>query len=248
MPYCIKCTDFDCDIDGLISLNWSTRGSVQAIHNICTSRGDRGGSNLPKTGPGDTPDVPIDYVERGPNPSIAGSDVTIAASDGSAFVPGATTGSVSLTAYAFSQGGDKWLGSKCAGNIQASQSNIIKYGLYGSTFDNGKYFIIPTKNHSAQVTGDIGEEYYSLNVKCTTTSYNARLQGGATIPTEMETFIGGEFAYLGQPFGIEMPDLTPYVWFDDDAFTSYISGFNAQVDFPSPATVTYTFQFVLECD
>lgn len=153
---------------------------------------------------------------------------------------GPTTGTVSINAYAFSAGSDRWAGSRCQGSAQASQTVIMKYDA-----NTDKHYLIPSKNHSAQITGDVGN-LATIETVCTTTSVDSKIVSNTTITTQLETQLGKNFKYNGEPLAVEIPFLGSYEVFGQRSFLTNIS---LSVDFPSqPATVTYTFQFILHCD
>ncbi len=163
------------------------------------------------------------------------------------YIPGPILGNVTFNAYAFSQGQDKWLGSNCRGNAQATQTNIIKYGT-PTPGGVAKYYLIPSKNHKAQITGFIDSQYCSLDKKFFSgTIANSQVSNGISISTEMGTDVGSTLRYNGFPMSIVVPNLTAYkisgVVTPD--VVAYISSLNISVDFPNPATISYTFDFLL---
>lgn len=158
------------------------------------------------------------------------------------YIPGPGTGTVSFTAYAFEAGQDKWLGSKCKGQAQASQSNIIKYD--GKT---DRYYLIPTKIHKAQIAGDLGNSVTLDKVFFKGTSADSSNANGATITSELEVWLGAGFHFVGPPMSIDLPDLEPYtINIGSNTTEALISSVNVSVDFPQPAVITYTFEFPLE--
>src|SRR5574343_1515954 len=75
---------------------------------------------------------------------------------------GPTIGNVSINAYAFAKGTDRWAGSRCQGSAQASQGVVLKYDA-----NTDKHYLLPSKNHSAQITGDVGT-LATIETVCTT--------------------------------------------------------------------------------
>lgn len=155
------------------------------------------------------------------------------------FIPGPATGSVSINAYAFGPGEDKWLETRCKGQAQANQSNILKYDLC-----TDKYYFIPSKTHSAQITGTIGKVRLG-KVFYTGRVADSTLVNGISISTELGVQMGAELEYEGHPLPIKVPDLEPYTIDFGDPRTGFLNSININVDFPEPATVTYTFDFPL---
>lgn len=163
------------------------------------------------------------------------------------FIPGPAVGSITFNAYAFEPGKDKWLGSKCKGSAQASQTNILRYGAL-EPGGEARYFFIPSKNHKAQLTGDIGADYCSLEkVFYSGKIANSQASNGSSISTEMGTQLGANLSYKGFPLAVTIPNLNSYTISDivEPTVTAYISSFNVSVDFPNPATVSYTFDFLI---
>jgi hypothetical protein len=216
MPYCLKCVPFSCGkTEGLISISWSTSSSFRAVDGDCS------------TGEGFTPGSAVGTVV---NSTSVDDEI----------IPGPITGNVSITAYAFPKGTDRWLGVRCIGNVSASQNNIVKYDC-----ETDKYYIIPSKANTAQVRGQVPDSVTLAEVACTTTTVESRLENGATITTELGTEIGHGLQYTGGPMNVQFPNLGSYIIFGQRC---YLSSFNLNVDFPNtPATVVYGFQFILSC-
>jgi hypothetical protein len=155
------------------------------------------------------------------------------------FIPGPATGTVSVVSYAFGPGEDKWLGSRCKGQASANQNNTIKYDLC-----TDKYYLIPSKSHTAQITGLIGAVtlgkvfYEGRTVEST-------LVNGVSITTELGVAMGAELTYEGHPLPVTIPDLEPYTIDFGEPATGFLSSLAVSVDYPNPATVTYTFEFPL---
>lgn len=159
------------------------------------------------------------------------------------FIPGPATASVTVNAYAFEAGTDKWLGSRCKGQAQASQTNIIKYD--GKT---DRYYMIPTKIHKAQIIGDVGNSVTLDKIFFTGVNVDMQSNNGVSITSELEVWLGAGFHYNGLPLPVDMPDLSPYTINLTAQSTSraYLSSVNVQIDYPQPATTSYTFEFCLE--
>ena len=163
----------------------------------------------------------------------------------SEFVPGPVTGTVSIVSYAFGKGSDKWLGVRCASKVQVNQSHLIKYD--GSRGKEG-YHVIPTANHSAQITGNVPDGV-TMTSDCYTTSYSSQLMAGSVpVSTKMDTSIGHGLMYSGVPISVSFPEMDAYKILGKE-FLCYMSGFAMDIDYPSsPAKATYTWQFILDCD
>ena len=162
------------------------------------------------------------------------------------YIPGPATGSISITAYAFAQGQDKWLGSNCKGQAQASQANIVRYGTT-SPGGEAKHWIIPSKSHKAQIVGCIDSSYcYMRNIFYEGTTANSQVMNGVSITTQMSNMLGSELVYTGFPMPITIPNLNPFRITEiiSPEVTAYISSININVDFPNPATINYVFDFL----
>ena len=201
MPFCLRCSDFDCQTTGLISISTTPNSSVKPIE------------------------------DDGCQP-IGG---------GNQYVPGPGSVSVGITAYAFELGQDKWLGSRCKGSVQASQTNILKYDAI-----TDKWWFIPSRIHRAQIQGDVGGSCTLGNVMFEGTVADAQLMNGVSITTEMGVQIGAVLNYTGAPLPLSLPDLNTYTINLKGNHTGYLSSFSLTVDYPTPAVVNYGFECMLD--
>lgn len=76
-------------------------------------------------------------------------------------------------------------------------------------------------------------------------SFDSQIVNGSTISTEMETILGAGFHYNGPPVAISIPDLESYkIELGTTSIRgAFINSVNINVDFPNPATITYSFDF-----
>lgn len=156
------------------------------------------------------------------------------------YIPGPATGSFTSTYYAFEQGQDKWLGSRCKGQAQASQTNVLRYD-----YCTDKYWLIPTKVHKAQIAGDLGDKVSLKKVFFKGSNIESQATQGMSIATEMETWLGAELAFTGNPLPLTIPTLNPYQIYTGNI--AYASSINISVDYPNnPGVVSYTFDFMLD--
>lgn len=240
MPYCIKCRPFSCGSSaGIIAVEWSTRSNISSITSDCDTSSSSSMSSIevPLVQTPIPPSGPVDSINSY-SPSINGGGKVKTVS-----VPGPVTGSISITAYAFSagKGRDIWNEIRCTGQAQASQSLQYKYDLI-----TNKHYIIPTKDHSAQLTGNTPSTISISNV-CTTTTLNSSIVNGITLTTEMGTYLGSNLRYTGEPLPVSFPDQSAYTVFSQK--NCFLSSFSYNVDFPtSPAIVNYVFQYILSCE
>ena len=200
MPFCIRCSTFNCGVNGLTSVSITPNSSVRAVDDeIC-------------------------------NPTLSGI-----------YIPGPGTVSVQINAWAFTTGTDRWLNSRGKGQAQASQTNIMRYN-----FKDDKYWFIPTKSHRAQIAGCIGN--CSLDqVMFSGSQADMQTANGASLTTELGVIIGAGFHYTGAPQEISIPDLKSWqLDMGSGAQVGYLESFTASVDFPNPATVSYSFSFPID--
>lgn len=200
MVYCIRCSNWSCGGEGIISVSMSTNSSVKPIDSdIC-------------------------------NNTIKNKE----------YIPGPGSVSITLTAYA-GKGDNKWAGSSCKGSAQGSQTNILKYdGI------SDRWWFIPSRVHRAQIVGDVGN-YCDLGKELFLgTVSDSQVVNGISISTEMVVRIGSELKYTGSPLALELPDLNSYtIDLNNDKIEGYLSSFTFNVDYPSPAIVSYTFDCML---
>lgn len=166
----------------------------------------------------------------------------IGSSSSSEYIPGPGIINVQIVAWAFAQGDDKWLNSRCKGSAQAGQTNIQRYD-----FTTDKWHLIPSKVHRAQINGVIGN--CSLGqVFFTGSTADSQIINNSSITTELGVQIGAEFSYTGYPLAINVPDLKPYriSLGTGDLDSGYINSVNVSVDYPTPAVITYNFDFPIE--
>lgn len=233
MPFCIRCEPANCEnIEGIISISLSTRGTFKTVDTgTCKSSSTGSGPGFLPTQTLGSPGSISPGVNAGGNSgSLSNSKKTI---------KGPITGSISITAYAFSASADPWNNVRCEGNIQASQNFIQKQDYFSDST-----YIIPEDNASVQITGDIGTIATIDDVMFSTEERKLQNINGISIGTRMGVDVGSAFKYIGGPIQVTMPN-------KDNFYTvfnfgcCFLSSFNYSVNFPSqPATVTYTFQFV----
>lgn len=170
-------------------------------------------------------------------------DADCSPSESTQYIPGPSIVNVQINAYAFAPGEDKWLETRCKGSAQAGQTNIQRYD-----YKTDKWWFIPSKVHRAQINGTIG--------KCSLGQVffegiiaDSQILAGTSITTELGVQIGAEFRYTGHPLAVNIPDLEPYeldLGVGQVLKAGYINSININVDYPSPATVTYNFDFPLD--
>lgn len=157
------------------------------------------------------------------------------------YLPGAAVGTVSLSAWAFSKNdSDKWLGSRCRGSAQGSQSNIQRFD-YGTK----KWWIIPTKMHGAQIVGDLTAASLG-QVFFTGTAADTQINNGIVLGYQMQIQMGAELSIKAGAFDINLPDLDAYNIEPIGVEECYLNSVSASVDYPNPATITVSYDFMLK--
>lgn len=133
------------------------------------------------------------------------------------------------------------MGSRCKGQIQGSQSNYQRYDCRDDT-----WWIIPSRIHKAQIAGDISVNFATLG-----STFFSGMQGqsnllnGINIGEQVEIEIGAKLHYTGYPFPITVPTLSAYRinLTPNPIVGAYLNSISAEVQFPAPATITYSFEF-----
>jgi len=192
----------------------------------------------------DTGLISIQWNTQGQVKSLGGDcDNPVNGEAGAQYVLGPVTGTVNLQAYAFnSESEDMWLGVRCSSKVQANQSNLMKYD--GRT---DQYYVLPSSNHSCQITGEYPEGV-EMVTDCETQSFTSQLVAGSvTVGTAMRTVVGHELSFDGNPLPVSFPDKQPYTVLNTP--NCFLSGFSLDIDYPNlPAKVSYTWQFILDCE
>jgi len=225
MPYCIKCVPFDCvgGDGGRGSLLPAGAGIISLEWSTSTS---------------------LRYLNDmcTKPPSLGGNSSEGGGNSESEYMPGPVLGNVALSCYAFTAGDDRWLGVRCMGRVNGSQQFMQKYD-----YQEEEYYLIPTRNNTGQITGDVPTSVAELQDKrCETTTYRAVSMNGATVATEMGTELGGKLAYYKHPIQFEFPIMEHS--FSILGFSCVLTSFSLNIDFPNPPIANYTFQFIGQCD
>lgn len=151
---------------------------------------------------------------------------------------GPSTGNLNITAYAFPQGGDRYLGISCPS--QAGVSLPIQ-----SRFDceNNITRLIRTKTGEAFREGDVINGITLVGEFCSFRTVNASAQGGPSSPVvDTERFMGSDLIWTGPPFPFSTQDAHS-LDFNILGLDVKLTNFTIGVTLPSPATNQYTFQF-----
>ncbi|MCK5027964.1 MAG: hypothetical protein KAS07_06090 [Candidatus Pacebacteria bacterium] len=171
-----------------------------------------------------------------------GGGTTVEISDEGLVLLGATINNLSLSAYAFSPGGDWYLGVSCASQAQANLQWIQKYDCFTDTVH-----FIPKSGGKASITGGpINGVSLECDPNIVTETFSASAQSGpstAYITTERRD--GFNLKYTGTPIPIESGSPRPYTinLGPGGSITAYLQSFSLSVAPPAPATVQYSFVF-----
>lgn len=151
---------------------------------------------------------------------------------------GPSTGNLSITAYAFLQGGDRYLGISCPS--QAGVSLPIQ-----SRFDceNNITRLIRTKTGEAFREGDPINGITILGEFCSFRTVNASASSGPASPVvDTERFLGQDLIWTGPPFAFDTQNADS-LDFNILGLDVKLTNFTISVTLPSVATNQYTFQF-----
>ncbi len=151
---------------------------------------------------------------------------------------GASTGTLNITAYAFLQGGDRYLQTSCP-----SQAGVTLPIQQRFDCENNITRLIRTKTGEAFREGDIITGVTILGEFCSFRTVNASASSGpGTQVTDTERFLGSDLIWTGPPFQINTqdPDSLDFTILGLDV---KLTSFNISVTVPSVATNTYAFQF-----
>jgi hypothetical protein len=151
---------------------------------------------------------------------------------------GPSTGSLNITAYAFDQGGDRYLGTSCP-----SQAGIGFPVQTRFDCENNVTRLIRTKSGDAFREGDPIEGVTLTGEFCSFRTVNASAQSGpASRVTDTERFLGSDLIYTGPPFSFDSQDADT-LDFTILGLDVKLTNFSISVTIPSAATNSYQFQF-----
>ncbi len=154
---------------------------------------------------------------------------------------GPSTGTMSITAYAFSQGAvaaDKLLGISCP-----SQAGVDLPTQQRFDCENNITRIIRTKTGQAFREGDLMDGVTLLDEFCNFRTVNASAQSGpSSRVVDTTKYLGSDLVWTGPPFAFDTRDA------DSLDFTLLglpvmLTSFNVSSQVPTAATNSYTFQY-----
>jgi len=166
-----------------------------------------------------------------------GTEISIA-SDGTVLL-GQTLNTLSITAYAFLPGANKYLGVTCNASANASLRWIQRYDCSTDT----SYMIPQSGGRASIVNGPITGVVLDCDPNIVSTSFSASVQNNPAAPyISAERRDGFNLIYQGHPIPINSG--TPGGYFISlGPFTveGFLQSFSLTVNPPAPATVNYNF-------
>lgn len=172
---------------------------------------------------------------------------TIEVSESGLVLLGATINNLSISAYAYEVGQDRYLGATCP--LQAS-ANIPWVQKYDCIRDEVHF--IPKSGSKASIAGGTtnggipGVLYLDCDPNITTTQFNASAQSGPTTPyISNDRRDGFNLVYAGRPIPINSGNPRPYTIQVGPSYSvrGYLQSFSLNINHPAPAIVNYNFVF-----
>jgi hypothetical protein len=151
---------------------------------------------------------------------------------------GPSTGNLNITAYAFPQGGDRYLGISCPSQAGASLPIQSRFDC-----ENNVTRLIRTKTGEAFREGDPINGITLLGEFCSFRTINASAASGpASQVVDTTRFMGSDLIWTGPPFAFDTQNADS-LDFNILGLDVKLTNFSISVTLPSPATNQYTFQF-----
>ena len=167
---------------------------------------------------------------------------TIEISDSGLVLLGATINTLSISAYAFTPGGDWFLGATCPSSATAQLQWVQKYDC----FENTTHFIAKPGGKASITGGPINGVTLGCDPNIVTSSFSANAQNGPTTSYIVNDRRDGyNLRYTGNPISIYSGSPRAYnINLGPGGYIrAYLQSFNISVTPPSPATASYSFVF-----
>lgn len=152
---------------------------------------------------------------------------------------GPSTGSMSITAYAFPQGAsDPRLGTSCPSTAGVELPTQQRFDC-----ENNVTRIIRTKTGQAFREGDPFDGITLIGEFCSFRTVNANASSGPATPVvDTERFLGSDLIWTGPPFSFDTqdPDSLDFTILGLDV---KLTNFSISAQAPGVATNSYTFQY-----
>lgn len=151
---------------------------------------------------------------------------------------GPSTGTISITAYAFPKGGDRYLGTSCPSTAGISFPIQQRFDC-----ENNITRLIRTKTSEAFREGDPITGVTILNEFCSFRTVSASAANGPTERvTDTERFLGSDLVWTGPPISFDSRDADT-LDVTILGLDAKITQFSVNVAVPGIATNNYTFQY-----
>jgi hypothetical protein len=170
--------------------------------------------------------------------SLNGSTEVSVANDGTVLV-GRTINQLSIGAWAFVPGQDRFLGAQCNSSASAEIRWLQKYDCTTDT----TYFI-PLSGGKASITGGpINNVVLACDPNIVSESFSASAQSGPATPyITGQRRDGFNLIYTGHPISIDSAYPNSYeILLGSNILTAYLQNFSLTVSPPQPSTVSYNF-------
>jgi hypothetical protein len=166
-----------------------------------------------------------------------GTEVTI--SDDGTVLIGATINNLSITAWAYVPGSDRFLGATCNASANAEIRWMTKYDCVNDV----THFVPLSGGKASIVGGPINGISLSCDPGIVSKSFNASVGQGPTTPYSTENRRDGfNLIYSGTPIQVESGSPRSYgINLGPVSVTAYLQSFSLTINPPSPATVNYSF-------
>ncbi len=152
---------------------------------------------------------------------------------------GPSTGSMTISAYAFPQGSsNKLLGTSCPSQAGVDLPTQDRFDC-----ENNVTRIIRTKTGQAFREGDPIDGIALLEEFCSFRTVNASAQSGpASRVVDTEKFLGSDLIWTGPPFPFDTTDANS-LDFNILGLDVKLTNFNISIQAPSASTNSYTFKY-----
>ncbi len=151
---------------------------------------------------------------------------------------GSSTGTLNITAYAFLQGGDRFLQTSCPSQAGVSLPIQQRFDC-----ENNITRLIRTKTGEAFREGDEITGATLIGEFCFFRTVNASASSGPnSVVTDTERFLGSDLVWTGPPFQFDTQDADS-LDFDILGLDVKLTSFTVSVTVPGVATNNYSFQF-----
>lgn len=174
--------------------------------------------------------------------SVNGSTTIEIAEDSGLVLIGQTVNNLSIGAYAFAPGGDRYLGVGCPASAQATIPWVTKYDCY----NNRTYFIPRSGAKASVVNGPINNVQLQCSPGIFDTEFNADASSGPATPYISSSREDGyNLIYTGGPIPVQtgVPQMYTISLGFLGTVEAFLQSFSLSVSPPDVAKVQYSFVF-----